>query len=175
MGIAVSCWRCSGRGAGAPSIWSASLAENATSSICRDRRPVDVWERWRRNALLTHYGNYLGLIVLVDSWLQEPLAEPLERADDCYPCLPGMADAVLDNDVAGHADRVAAWLARAEALHDHAPSKRESARLRFEQGRLAERRGDAAAAAARYRQAYAIYPHPDVDAGAALRRLGLAP
>ena len=30
-------------------------------------------------------------------------------------------------------------------------------------------------AAARYRQAYALYPHPEVDAGAALRCLGLAP
>ncbi len=140
-----------------------------------DRRPTDVWERQRRSGLLTHYGNYLGLIVLVDSPLQEPLAEPLERADDCYPCLLGMADAVLDNDAASHAARVAAWLARAEALHDRAITRQESARLRLEQGRLAELTGDADTAAARYRQAYAIYPHPDVDAGPALRRFGLAP
>ena len=140
-----------------------------------DRQPVDVWERTRRSGLLTHYGYYLGLIVLVDSRLQKLLAELLERADDCYPCLLGMADAVLDNDAASHADRVAAWLARAEALHDRALSKQESAKLRFEQGRLAELTGDAATAATRYRQAYAIFPHPDVDAGPALRRLGLAP
>ena len=76
-----------------------------------------------------------------------------------------MTDAVLDNDGAGHADRVAAWLARAEALHDRALSKQESARLRFEQGRLAELTGDAATAAARYRQAYATFPHPEIDAG----------
>ena len=44
-----------------------------------------------------------------------------------------------------------------------------------EQGRLAELTGDADTAAARYRQAYALYPHPEVDAGAALRCLGLAP
>lgn len=86
-----------------------------------------------------------------------------------------MTDAVLDNDGAGHADRVAAWLARAEALHDRALSKQESARLRFEQGRLAELTGDAATAAARYRQAYATFPHPEIDAGPALRRLGLVP
>lgn len=61
-----------------------------------------------------------------------------------------MADAVLDNDAAGHAVRVAAWLARAEALHDRALTKQESARLRFEQGRLAELTGDAVTAAARY-------------------------
>ena len=139
------------------------------------RQPIDVWERWQRSSLLTHYGNYLGLIVLVDSPLQEPLAELLERADDCYPCLLGMADAVLDNAGASHADRVAAWLARAETLHDRALTKRESARLRFEQGRLAELTGDAVTTAVRYREAYAIYPHPDVDASTALRRLGLAP
>ena len=140
-----------------------------------DRQPVDAWERTRRSGMLTHYGNYLGLVVLVGSRLQEPLAGLLERADDCYPCLLGMADAVLDNAAAGHADRVAAWLARAEALHDRALTKQESAKLRFEQGRLAELTGDAATAAARYRQAYAIFPHPDREAGPALRRLGLAP
>ena len=40
---------------------------------------------------------------------------------------------------------------------------------------MAELTGDAATAATRYRQAYAIYPHPEIDAGTALRRLGLAP
>ena len=39
----------------------------------------------------------------------------------------------------------------------------------FEQGRLAELTGDAGTAAARYRQAYAVYPHPEVDFGAAPR------
>ena len=140
-----------------------------------DRQPVDVWERWRRSSLLFSYGNYLGLIVVVGSALSEPLAELLERAEDCYPCLLGMAAAVLDNDGAGHADRVAGWLVRAEMLRGRALSKQQSARVFFEQGRLAELTGDATTAATRYRQAYAIYPHPDVDAGPALRRLGLAP
>ncbi len=148
-------------------------AERYFLDLLDRQQPAAVWERWQRSNLLTHYGNYLGLIVLVDSPLQEPLADLLERAEDCYPCLLGMADAVLDNDAASHADRVAAWLARAEALHDRALTKQESARLRLEQGRLAELTGDAATAAARYREAYAIYPHPDVDAGPALRRLGL--
>ena len=139
-----------------------------------DRRPVDAWERSRRSGLLTHYGNYLGLLVLVGSRLLEPMAGLVERAEDCYPCLLGMAAAVLDNDAAGHADRLAAWLARAEALHDRALSKQESAKLPYEQGRLAELTGDAATAAARYREAYAIFPHPDIDAGPALRRLGLS-
>ncbi len=85
------------------------------------------------------------------------------------------AAAVLDNDGAGHVDRVAAWLARAEALHGRALSKQQSARVFFEMGRLAELTGGAVTATARYRQAYAIYPHPDRDAGPALRRLGLAP
>jgi len=139
------------------------------------RRPANVWERRRRNDLLPRYGNSLGLIVLVGSPLQEPLAGVLGRTEDCYPCLLGMADAVLDNDAASHADRVAAWLKRAEALHDRALTKQDSARLRFEQGRLAELTGDAATAASRYREAYGIFPHPDVDAGLALRRLDLAP
>ena len=125
--------------------------------------------------MLTHYGNYLGLIVLVGSQLHQPMAGLVERAEDCYPCLLGMADALLDNDAADHVDRIAVWLALAEALHDRALSKQESARLRFEQGRLAELTGDTVTAATRYRQAYAIFPHPDVDAGPALRRLGLTP
>ena len=140
-----------------------------------DRQPADAWERSRRSGMLTHYGNYLGLVVLVGSRLQEPLAELLERAEHCYPCLLGMVDAVLDNEAAGQADRIALWLARAEALHDRALTKQESAKLHFEQGRLAELTGDTATAATRYRQAYAIFPHPDRDAGPALRRLGLAP
>ena len=140
-----------------------------------DGQPADVWERSRRSNLLTHYGNYLGLLVVVGSRYLEPMAGLLERAEDCYPCLLGMVDAVLDNDAAGHADRLAAWLARAEALHDRALSKGESARLPLEQGRLAELTGDAATAAARYREAYAIFPHPGAAAAVALRRMGLAP
>ena len=141
-----------------------------------DRRPADRWERSRRSGLLSRYGNYLGLVVLSGSpLLLEPMAGLLERAGDCYPCLLGMAAALLDNDAAGHADRIAAWLERAEALHDQALSKQESARVYFEQGRLAELTGDADTAAARYRLAWAVYPHPDVDAGPALSRLGLAP
>ena len=149
-----------------------------------DRRPVDRWERTRRNELLWRYGNYLGLVVLAGSPLfLEPMAGLFERADDCYPCLLAMAGALLDNDsaaqldddAAGHAGRAAGWLARAETLRGQAMSKGESAKVFFEQGRLAELRGDAETAAARYRQAWAVYPHPEVDAGPALRRLGLAP
>ena len=141
-----------------------------------DARPVDRWERSRRSGLLSRYGNYLGLVVLSGSpLLLEPMAELFERAQDCYPCLLGMAAALLDNAAADHAGRIAAWLARAEALHDQTLSKGESAKLPFEQGRLAELTGEAVTAAARYRQAYAIYPHPRIDAGAALHRLGLAP
>ncbi len=139
-----------------------------------ERQPVDVWERSRRGGLLNRFGNYLGLNVLGGARWLEPIAQLLERAEECYPCLLGMAETVLDNDPAGDADRVAAWLARAEALHDRALSKRESARLPFEQGRLAELTGDTATAALRYREAYAIFPHPDVDAGPALRRLRLS-
>ena len=97
----------------------------------------------------------------------------MERAGDCYPCLLGMAGALLDNDAAVHAGRIAGWLERAETLRDEALSKQESARVFFEQGRLAELTGDAETAADRYRRAWAVYPHPDVDAGPALRRLGL--
>ena len=141
-----------------------------------DRRPVDAWERSRRNGLLSHYGTYLGLVVLSGSpLLLEPMAGLFERADDCYPCLLGMAGSLLGNDAAGHAGRIAGWLARAEALRGQALSRQESAKVFFEQGRLAELTGDPGAAAARYRQAFAVYPHPEVDAGTALRRLGLVP
>ena len=138
-----------------------------------DRRPVDGWERWRRNGLLSRYGNYLGLVVLSGSL--EPMAGLFERADDCYPCLLGMAGLLLDNDAAGHAGRIAGWLARAEALRGQALSRQESAKVFFEQGRLAELTGDAGTAAPRYRQAYGVYPHPRGRRGAALRRLGRAP
>ena len=48
-----------------------------------DRRPVDRLERSRRNGLLSHYGNYLGLAVLSgSSILLEPMAGLFERADD---------------------------------------------------------------------------------------------
>ena len=48
-----------------------------------DRRPVDRWERSRRNGLLSRYGNYLGLVVLLgSSILLEPMAGLFERADD---------------------------------------------------------------------------------------------
>ena len=104
-----------------------------------DRRPADGWEQTRRNGLLSHYGRYLGLVVLSGSpMLLEPLAPLFERAQDCYTCLLGMAIALLDNDAAPHANRIAAWLTRARALHGQAISKSESAQLPFEQGRLAE-------------------------------------
>ena len=139
-----------------------------------DRRPLDRWERSRRSGLLSAYGNYLALAVLSGSpLLLEPMAGLLERAGDCYPCLLGMAAALLDNDAAGHAGRIAGWLERAETLRHEAMSKQESARVFFEQGRLAELTGDAETAADRYRRAWAVFPHPDVDAGPALRRLGL--
>ena len=142
-----------------------------------DRQPTDRWERSRRNGLLSHYGTYLGLVFLSGApTLLEP-AEPLfSRADDCYPCLTGLAAALLENPDQGgaHADRIAAWLARAQARHDHALSKGESASLPFLQGRLAELTDDATTAAARYRQSYALYPHPQNEASDALHRLGLA-
>ena len=141
-----------------------------------DRRPVDRWEQARRHGLLSHYGNYLGLVVLAGSpLLLEPMAGLFERADDCYACLLGMAGSLLDNAAAAHADRIAGWLATAEALRGQALSKQESAKVFFERGRLAELTGDAATAASRYRRAFAVFPHPNVDAGPALRRLGLAP
>ena len=141
-----------------------------------DRRPVDRWEQARRNGLLSHYGNYLGLVVLAGSpLLLDPMAGLFERAGDCYACLLGMAGSLLDNAAAAHAGRIAGWLARAEALRNQALTKQASAKVFFEQGRLAELTGDAATAASRYRRAFAVYPHPDIDAGPALRRLGLAP
>ena len=53
-----------------------------------------------------------------------------------------------DEGAAAHADRIAAWLARAEALRDQALTKGESADVPFLQGRLAELTGAAASAAA---------------------------
>ena len=144
-----------------------------------DRQPTDRWERGRRNALLTHYGTYLGLVFLSGApVLLEPTERLFPRAEDCYPCLTGMAAALLDNWGEGggaHGDRIAAWLARAGALRDQAFTKSESADLHFLQGRLAELSGDADAAAAGYRRSYAIYRHPRSEAADALRRLGLAP
>ena len=139
------------------------------------RRPDDRWEQWRRNNFLSHYGRYLGRVTLLDEpALRDSMTEVFEGADDCYPCLLSMAGSLLDQDAAGHAGLIAGWLARAGALRDQAMSKQKSAKVFFERGRLAELTGDAAAAAIRYREAYAIFPHPERDAGAALRRLGLA-
>ena len=144
-----------------------------------DRRPADRWERARRNGLLSHYATYLGLVLLSGApALLEPTGPLLPRADDCYPCLTGLAAVFLDNwddGAAAHADRIAGWLARAEALHDQALTKSESADLPFLRGRLAELTGDASSAAAGYRRSYGLHPHPESDAASALRRLGLAP
>ena len=141
-----------------------------------DRQPIDRWEQKQRNELLAGYGRYLGLIALSDSAAVLELMEALfQRAQDCYSCLIGMATVLLDNAAAAHVDRISAWLARAEALHDQALRKEESAKLHFELGRLAELTGNAATAAAHYRQAHAIYPHPQSQSSAALRRLGLTP
>ncbi len=140
-----------------------------------DRRPVDRWEQVERNHHLRYYGQYLGLVVLVGSLPMEPLEPLFERARDCYACLMGMATMMLSNGATAHANRIASWLAGAEALHDQALSKEESALLPFEQGRLSELTGDAAIAATQYRRAYALYPHPQSQAADALRRLGLTP
>ena len=141
-----------------------------------DRRPADRWERVRRNELLYQYGRYLGLVhVLGSPVLLEPAAPLFERAHDCYVCLTAMAASALDLGSADRADRIAGWLARAGALREQALRKAESAKLPFLRGRLAELTGDAATADARYRQSHALYPHPDNEAGAALRRLGLVP
>ncbi len=51
---------------------------------------------------------------------------------------------------------IADELERAEALHDQALSKQESAKVFFEQSRLAELTGDGDTAAALYRWACAI-------------------
>ena len=78
-----------------------------------DRQPVDRWEQKQRNELLASYGHYLGLIALSDSpAVLGPMEALFERAQDCYTCLLGMADSLLDNSAAAHADRIAAWLAR---------------------------------------------------------------
>ena len=141
-----------------------------------DLRPADRWEQWKRALLLSNYGAYLGFAVLGPPLVIESMAPLIERAEGCYPCLLGMSAAVLrSNEAADHTDRIAGWLARAEALRDQAMTKQASAKVFFEQGRLAELTGDADTAAARYRQAYGVHPHPEGDAGAALRRLGLAP
>ena len=133
------------------------------------------------------HGGY-DRVVVMGADLSHPPERILDRlaaldvgcgmAEDCYTCLLGTAIALLDNvdnGAAAHANRIAAWLARAEALHGQALSKGESAQLPFEQGRLAELIGDPATAAARYRQSHALYPHPANPAADALRRLGLAP
>ena len=144
-----------------------------------DRRPVDRWEATRRNGLLFRYGNYLGLAALSGiPDLQDPMEELIRRTDDCYPCLVSMASTFLDNPEnrgGTQPERIAGWLARAEALRGQALTKAATAQLPYEQGRLAELTGESATAAARYRQSYALHPHPRNDAGAALRRLGLAP
>ncbi|MCY4507620.1 MAG: hypothetical protein OXG35_11770, partial [Acidobacteria bacterium] len=144
-----------------------------------ERQPTDRWERARRNGVLSHYGAYLGLILLSGVPILLGPTEPLfPLTEDCYPCLTGLAEALLDNWDEGasvHADRIAAWLARAEALRDQALTKGEAADLPFLRGRLAESTGDAVSAAAAYRRSYTLHPHPRGAAADALRRLAFAP
>ena len=134
-----------------------------------DRRPADRWERVRRNELLYQYGRYLGLVHVQGSpVLLEPAAPLFERAQDCYVCLTAMAASALDprqrRPRGPHRGLVGAGPG---ALREQALRKAESAKLPFLRGRLAELTGDAATAAAHYRQSHALYPHPDNEAGAA--------
>ena len=75
----------------------------------------------------------MGLVFLSGApVLLEPTERLFPRAEDCYPCLTGMAVALLDNwDEGGcaHSDRIAAWLAQAAALRDEALTKGGSAEL----------------------------------------------
>ena len=144
-----------------------------------DRQPTDRWERARRNALL------VALRRLPGTGLPVGRAGPSRTDRAAVP--PGGGLLPLPDGarrgVAGQlgrgrrcpADRIAAWLARAQALRDQPLTKGDSADLPFLQGRLAELTGDTASATAGYRRSYALYPHPRSEAADALRRLGLAP
>ena len=137
-------------------------------------RPVDAWERVRRNKLLFRYGEYLGLATLgANAEMTELLRGSMRRAQRSFFMLMGMAEVALAHGNATHLPLVEGWLRQAESRQDEIMSKERRARFLYLRGFCAHRLGQGQEAKAWFEESRAVYPHPQKNAAiAALRRLG---
>ncbi len=137
-------------------------------------RPVDAWERVRRNKLLFRYGEYLGLATLgANAEMTELLRGSVRRAERSFFMLMGMAEVALAHGNATHLPLVEGWLRQAESRQDEIMSKERRARFLYLRGFCAHRLGQGQEAKAWFEESRAVYPHPQKNAAiAALRQLG---
>ena len=123
-------------------------------------KPIDRWERVRRNELLFQYGQYLGLIHFTGHPLRDHVLELFQLAHGSYASLLGMATVFLDNGNSSNWEQVSAWLAKAETLRHEALKKKTLAEIYYHKGRLLQNLGKANAAVVSLRMSRDIYPHP---------------
>ena len=131
-------------------------------------KPIDRWERVRRNELLFQYGQYLGLIHFTGHPLRDHVLELFQLAHGSYASLLGMATVFLDNGNSSNWEQVSAWLAKAETLRHEALKKKTLAEIYYHKGRLLQNLGKANAAVVSLRMSRDIYPHPENKALKAL-------
>lgn len=135
-------------------------------------KPIDGWERRRRNELLFNFGEYLGFVVLAaDADLLAKTREARAVAEQSFFSLMRMAEVLLEHGDDADLARVQQWLAKAEPLQGEARTKERRARFMYLNGFLSARLGDMEQAVTAFKASQRHYPHPDNAAIAALKQL----
>ncbi len=125
-------------------------------------KPVNRWERIRRNELLYTYGVYLGYVVLVGNpVLLKRMQYALELANREVFSLIGMAEVLLKHGNDSHFARVEAWLGEVQHRQDRFIRRKWQGWFIYLQGLLQLRLGDEDTAQALFRKSRAVYPHLD--------------
>lgn len=136
-------------------------------------KPIDGWERRRRNELLFNFGEYLGFVVLAaDADLLARTQEARAVAEQSFFSLMRMAEVLLEHGDDADLAQVQRWLAKAQPLQGEARTKERRARLMYLNGFLSARLGDMEQAVAAFEASQRHYPHPDNAAVGALKQLG---
>ena len=136
-------------------------------------RPVDAWERFRRDKLLFTYGEYLGYVTIgADPQMNERLADSMQHADRSFFSLMGMAEVLLGQGDETHLPLAEDLLRKARGRQGEVMSKERRARFMYLQGFSAFRNGRVPQARAHFAASQAVYPHPENAAISALRQIG---
>ena len=136
-------------------------------------KPIDGWERRRRNELLFNFGEYLGFVVLAaDADLLAKTREARAVAEQSFFSLMRMAEVLLEHGDDADLAQVQRWLAKAQPLQGEARTKERRARLMYLNGFLSARLGNMEQAVASFEASQRHYPHPDNAAVGALKQLG---
>ena len=135
-------------------------------------KPIDGWERRRRNELLFNFGEYLGFVVLAsDADLLAKTREARAVAEQSFFSLMRMAEVLLEHGDDADLARVQQWLAKAQPLQGEARTKERRARFMYLNGFLSARLGDMEQAVAAFKASQRHYPHPHNAAVGALKQL----